>query len=113
MIRAVLRCAGFALGYFGEDIGAAIALVDRSLALNPSNARAWRSSGILRIYAGDLNPAIEHLEKSIRLDPRANMSVPLGTIGMAHFFAGRFDLALPKLLAATRRCRPIVRHTAF
>lgn len=100
---AVLRCAGFALGYFGEDIAAAITLVDRSLALNPSNARAWRSSGILRIYAGDLDPAIEHLEKSIRLDPRANMAVPLCTISIAHFFAGRFELALPKFLAAIQQ----------
>jgi adenylate cyclase len=99
----VLRCAGFALGYFGEDIATAITLVDRSLDLNPNNARAWRSSGILRIYAGDLDPAIEHLEKSIRLDPRANMSVPLGTIGIAHFFAGRFELALPKFLAAIQQ----------
>jgi adenylate cyclase len=99
---AVLRCAGFALGYFGEDISAAITLVDRSLALNPSNARAWRSSGILRVYAGDLDLGIEHLERSIRLDPRANMAVPLSIIGVAHFFAQRFDLAIPKLLAATQ-----------
>jgi TolB-like protein len=35
--------------YFGEDIGAMTALVDRALALNPSSARAWRISGTLRV----------------------------------------------------------------
>jgi adenylate cyclase len=35
----VLVNAAFALGYFGEDINAVIALVDRALALNPSYAR--------------------------------------------------------------------------
>ena len=36
----VLAIAAFVLGYFGEDIDAAIALIDRCLALNPSFARA-------------------------------------------------------------------------
>jgi adenylate cyclase len=37
---AVIVDAAFALGYFGEDIDAMIALVERALALNPSSARA-------------------------------------------------------------------------
>jgi len=32
----IIANAAFALGFFGEDIGAMIALVDRALALNPS-----------------------------------------------------------------------------
>ena len=36
----VLAIVAFVLGYFGEDIDAAIALIDRCLALNPSFARA-------------------------------------------------------------------------
>jgi TolB-like protein/class 3 adenylate cyclase len=36
-----LAFAGFALGYFGEDINVGIALIERSLALNPSSARGW------------------------------------------------------------------------
>ena len=34
--------------FFGEDIGAMIGLVDRALALNPSFARGWYLSGLLR-----------------------------------------------------------------
>ena len=37
----VLGSAAYALAYFGEDIDAAIGLIDRALALNPSFARGW------------------------------------------------------------------------
>jgi adenylate cyclase len=100
---SALSGAAFALGYFGEDINAAITLVDRALALNPSDARAWRQSGTLRLYADDLDLAIEHIEKSMRLDPRANMGLHLCVIGIAHFFAPRFELAQPKFLAAIQQ----------
>ena len=50
---AVLANAAFVLGFFGEDIGAMIGLVDRALALNPNFARGWLCSGILRLWAGD------------------------------------------------------------
>src|SRR6266404_1193742 len=44
--------AAAALAFFGEDIGAMVALVDRALALNPSFARGWHISGMLRLWAG-------------------------------------------------------------
>jgi tetratricopeptide (TPR) repeat protein len=36
-----LANAAFSLGYFGEDIGSMIALIDRALRLNPSYVRGW------------------------------------------------------------------------
>ena len=48
----VLANAALALAYFGEDIGAMMALVDRALALNPNFARGWHISGTLRIVGG-------------------------------------------------------------
>ncbi len=95
-----LCSAGFTLGYFGEDMDAAMALVDRSLSLNPSYAVGWLLSGLLRLYAGDLVAAAEHIERSIRLNPRARMGLPLAALGIAHFFDRKFDLAAPKFLAA-------------
>ena len=59
--------------YFGEDIGAMIGLVDRALALNPSFARGWFVSGLLRLFAGQYDLAIEHVETSLRLSPRERM----------------------------------------
>src|SRR5437660_987714 len=52
--------AALVLGYFGEDIDAALALIDRALTLNPSSARAWYWSGYLRLYSGHPGLAIEH-----------------------------------------------------
>src|SRR6516165_2621039 len=49
---STLANAAQALAYFGEDIDAMTALVDRALALNPNFARGWHVSGVLRTWAG-------------------------------------------------------------
>jgi adenylate cyclase len=95
-----LANAAFALAYFGEDIGAMMAFLDRALALNPNFARGWHISGLLRMYAGQPDIAIEHLETGLRLSPRARIGTSLAIMGAAHFFARRFDEAVPKLLLA-------------
>ena len=66
----VLTSAALVLDYYGEDIEAAISLMDRSLAANPSSAYGWLFSGVLRLFAGQLDVAIEHVERSMRLNPR-------------------------------------------
>jgi TolB-like protein/class 3 adenylate cyclase len=96
----ILANAAVALGYFGEDIGAMMALVDRALALNPSFARGWFISGLLRLLAGQPDRAIEHAEISLRLSPRARVGQPFNLIGAAHLISQRFDEALPNLLFA-------------
>jgi adenylate cyclase len=96
----VLANVAMALAYFGEDIGTMMALVDRALALNPSFARGWHVSGILRYWAGQPDVAIEHVEASLRLSPRARSGWAFSVIGAAHFLAHRFDEALPQLLLA-------------
>ena len=92
----VLANAAHVLGFFGEDIGAALALVDRALELNPNFARGWGRSGWLRLWAGMPDIAIEHFETSIRLSPRERREA-LG-VGLGHFFAGRLDQAKAMLL---------------
>jgi len=96
----ILAAATLALAYFGEDIGAMIALVDRALARNPNFARGWHVSGILREWAGQPDLAIEHLEAALRLSPRVRVGSSLAFIGIAHFLSRRFDEAVPKLLLA-------------
>jgi len=96
----VLANATYALAYFGEDIRAMMALVDRALALNPSFARGWYISGVIELWAGQPDVAIEHVEASMRLSPRASIGPALGVIGGAHFFAQRFNEAVLKLLLA-------------
>ena len=60
----------------GEDIGAMIGLIDRALALNPSFARGWNVSGILRNIAGEHDLAIEHIGIALRLSPRERIGRP-------------------------------------
>src|SRR5262249_54433819 len=88
--------AAFALATFGEDIGTMSALIDHALALNPSFARGWQISGALRLWAGQLDGAIEHSEVSLRLSPRARVGAVYNVIGAAHFLSRRFEEALPR-----------------
>ena len=96
----ILANAAHVLAYFGENIGAMVGLVDRALALNPSFARGWNVSGTLRLWAGQPDIAIEHVETSLRLSPRERMGTPLSNIGAAYFFKRQFDEAAEKLLLA-------------
>jgi len=92
--------AALALSYFGEDIGAMMALVDRALSLNPNFARGWQVSASLRLTAGQPDLAIEHVERALRLSPGARVGTSLTVLGAAHFLARRFDEAVSKLLLA-------------
>src|SRR5262249_26772617 len=84
----------------GEDINAMISLVDRALVLNPSYARGWFVSGLLRVWAGQPDLGIEHVETSVRLSPRERVGSTQFVIGMAYFFKRQFAEAAAKLLAS-------------
>jgi TolB-like protein/Flp pilus assembly protein TadD len=88
------------LGYFNEDIDAAIAIVDRATGLNPSCASGWRFSGFQRLYAGQCELAVQHFEKSIRLSPREARWSQLTGIAIAQFFRGELEGAAATLLQA-------------
>jgi len=99
----VLVNAAFALSFLGEDIGTQIALIEKALTLNPSFARGWANSGSLRIWAGQHDLAIEHTERSLRLNPRAYIGPQFWVLGIAHIFLRRFDEAaglMPRAIQA-------------
>jgi TolB-like protein len=97
---SVLANAALALAQFGEDIGTMMALVDHSLALDPSSARGWYVSGLLRLWAGQPDVAVAHVETSLRLSPRERLGAHLSVIGSAHLLNRQFDAAMVKLLVA-------------
>lgn len=109
--RRALRLAGddpgtlansaMALAYFGEDIGAMIALVDRALRLNPNFARGWHISSMLRSWSGQTDRAIEHAETVLHLSPRGGVGSPYLMMGLSHLLSRRLDEALASLLLAT------------
>jgi len=94
----ILVNAAFALGYFGENIQAMIALVERALSLNPSFARGWHASGCLRLWAGEPDAAIKNIEASLRLSPRTRVGWALNLIAAAHMTCHRFKEALSVIL---------------
>jgi pentatricopeptide repeat protein len=96
----VLSLAAVLLGYWGEDIDVSLRLVDRCLTLNPSHARGWHWSALLRVFAGQPDIAIEHFQNYLRLSPRDRMPTYLNGIGEAYFFSRRFDEAAANLLAS-------------
>ena len=97
-----LTSAAHALAYFGENIDAMVALVDRAVGLNPSFAHGWLISAQIRIWAGQHDLAIEHVETAMRLSPRGLSPYHSFIIGLAHFLCRRFEDALPKLTLAVR-----------
>jgi adenylate cyclase len=94
----VLAIAAAMLGYLGEDIDVSLALIDRCLTLNPSHARGWHWSALLRVFAGQPDVAIEHFQNYLRLCPRDRMATYLNVIGEAYFFSRRLDEAVANLL---------------
>ena len=93
----VLEETAFTLGYFERDINPALVLIDRSLELNPSFAIGWLRSGWLRLWSGQYDLAIEHCEKSLRLNPRRKAPASMA-IGVGHFFARRFEKSTAALM---------------
>ena len=95
-----MALTAFVVGYFGEDIDVSLGLIDRCLALNPSCARGWHWSALLRVFAGQPELALLHFQNYLRLSPRDRMATYLNGIGEAYFFGRRFDDAAANLLAS-------------
>jgi adenylate cyclase len=104
----VLAAAAYVLGAGGEDIDVAISLVDRSLALNPSFARGWFWSGLLRVLGGHLDLAMGHFNNFQRLDPRERFPAHLTGVATALLFKRRFDDAAAKLLQSLEQAPDFV-----
>jgi TolB-like protein/tetratricopeptide (TPR) repeat protein len=90
-----LARGGHALAYVVTDLEAGAAYTDQALVLNPNFAVGWMLSGLVSIYRGEPDLAIERLARAVRLSPLDPLTFVAQTAhAMAHFFAGRFDEAL-------------------
>ncbi len=89
---SVLGYAAMLSAYLERDVQTGVALAERACALNPGAAQAWYASGAVRILAGQLDLAVDHLETSMRLNPigpeRAGAMLFLA---MARFQQRRFE----------------------
>ena len=83
-----------ALGYVVGDIDAAIIFIDRALVLNPNLAVAYWASGWTRLWFGELETAITHFARAMRLSPLDPYTISMQAgMALGHFLAGRYDEA--------------------
>jgi TolB-like protein len=93
--------AAGALMNFGEDINVLKGVIDNVLARNPSSTMGWFWSGWIRTFAGEFDLAIQHFDKSLRLDPRTTrLAFHRTGIGICHFYNRQFDQAIAMLEAS-------------
>jgi tetratricopeptide (TPR) repeat protein len=87
--------AGFALFYLTGETALAEAVLDRALTLNPNAATAWMARGLIHALRNQSEPAIEALERALRLSPFDPLGFnSAGNIAIAHVLAGRFEQAI-------------------
>jgi tetratricopeptide (TPR) repeat protein len=69
-------------------------LIDQALALNPNSSLALAQSGYVRVWLGEPDLAIDHLQRAMRLSPVDSLMFMMhGGMAFAHFTAGRYDEA--------------------
>ena len=91
-----------------EQVEAAIALIDRSLELNPGCAMAWMMSGWLRAAVGAAERAIADFQTAMRLDPcSTDRGYQLSGIALAKFDLGQYSEAV-RLLTEANLLQPAV-----
>src|SRR5690606_2779433 len=91
-----------ALLYLGRH-EEALKEAEHTLTLNPNYAFGHYRLGQVLIYCGRAADAVAPLERSIRhspLDPQ--MSAMIGTLALAHFHAGAYELAAERAREAAR-----------
>ena len=86
--------AGHNLAQVAGEFEYGLALIERSLSLNPNSASAWVSSCFVRTFFGDVDTALEHFARAQRLNPLdSRHHVHWAAAAMAHFAAGRYGEA--------------------
>ncbi len=75
--------------------GMSAQLADRAIELNPGSGFPLLARGLASVGLGELDRAVDCLEKSLRLDPRSpNRSLQVGGMAAARFAQHRYDEAI-------------------
>jgi len=89
-----LWTAGRTLAALAGECERGLALIERSISLNPNSARAWWVSGMTHAHLGHAQTALNHFERAQRLNPRdASEHGHWNGIALAHLFCGNFGRA--------------------
>jgi TolB-like protein len=99
-----LGSCGFATASILGDLGTAVSLMDRALALNANLALMWGQSAYVRAWLGEPDLAIAHVERAKRLSPvDPHMFTMHGAEALAHFIARRHEEAFASAENALRQ----------
>ncbi len=109
--------AGMVLAYVVEDFDSGALFIERARILNPNLSAVWHASGWLKVWIGEPETAIEHLERFVRISPLDPLLHSVrSAIAFAHVFAGRFTEAVSyaeKALADNPNTHQTLRATAL
>jgi tetratricopeptide (TPR) repeat protein len=87
----ILTMGGFGLAYLEGDLDFGGASLDRAVELNPNYASAWALGGWIRVWRGEADAAIEHVQRAIQLSPVDVYTFAWQSAGAyAHFASGRY-----------------------
>jgi tetratricopeptide (TPR) repeat protein len=91
----VLAGAGLTIASFAGDHGTAARAIDRALALNPNSTCGWLLRGWVECWQNRPGPAIQAVERALRLSPVGQESHGIRTqLALAHLAAGRYEEAM-------------------
>lgn len=90
-----LAIAGQALVVVCREYDTGAALIDMALAINPNLAAGWQRRGLVSLWLGQHEAALEQFARALRLNPRDPLLfLSESYIGMVHVFGGRYVEAL-------------------
>jgi TolB-like protein/class 3 adenylate cyclase len=103
-----LSSSGFAIANLLGELDKGLELIDRGLALNPNAALCLAQSGYVRVWLGEPDLAILHLQRAMHNSPVDTLTFSMQNgVAFAHYLAGRDDEALAWAEKALQR-NPIV-----
>ena len=87
--------AAHALAWLTHEYDFSLAVMDRAIHLNPNSFNILMRSGWLRTWVADVDPAIDHFLRSIRLNPvDPQLGFAYGGLAYAYIIKGDYKKAL-------------------
>jgi TolB-like protein/Flp pilus assembly protein TadD len=92
--RLMAQC-GMALLQTGKDYDGGMAVIRAAAAANPNDLSVLAAAGVATMHCGDLDEAMEYMQRSLRLGPNdPDVRFPLTGIAMIEMMRGRYEQAL-------------------
>ena len=90
-----LSCLGHVIGYVFQEHDLAGKVLERAVALNPSQAFAWDHLALHKLYTGDYDTALRHARRATQLGAFSPISYSYDTtLAMAASLAGDYSRAI-------------------